>query len=218
MRNTDAIPAGFVLLQAAATIMSSNAQITAELAGLQAALGRLTAVQSCSHTSPATQDKPAIKQIQTIADGSGAASIEVYQELLAKNWHGRLGRTHMVDVDQMSVTARTELDNYLRRTITGMFPVGGSYTTIQPDTVFATLSVFGLRLEDRGSLANVTVFNDGDDLQRSTTARLENFSAHYYTNGCNKFENYWRASAMETLIQLARYRGLFTATGFVKAA
>lgn len=197
--------------------MSSNAKITAELAELQAALSRLTAVQSCSHISTVTQDKPTTKQIQMICDGSGAASPEVFRELLMKNWHGRLGRTHMVDVDQMSVTARTELDIYLRRTITGILPVGGSDTPIQPDIVFATLSAFGLRLEDRGSLANVTIFNDGDDLQRPTTERLDNFCAHYYTNGSNNFGNYWRASAMETVIHLARYRGLFTAAGFLKA-
>lgn len=218
MRITDASLVGLVLLQAATAVLSSSAQITAELAGLHAALGRMAAVQTCTHTSAAGPDSLAEEQIKSIGDGSGAGSIDVYQELVKKNWHGRLGRTHMVDVDRMSALVKAELDNYLRRTIRAMFPIGGNYADITPDVIFATLSAFGLRLEDRGALADVSIFGDSTDLQLPTIARLENYSAHYYTNTSGKFLHYWKASAMETLIELARYRGLFTAEGFVKSA
>lgn len=134
-----------------------------------------------------------------------------------RNWHGRLGRAHMVDVDRMLPSGRQELDRYLHRTIKAMFPVGGGYTTINSDTTFATLSAFGLRMEDRGPLAGVSIFADPTDLQKPTIARLQNYAAAYYTTGTGKFGDYWKALAMETLIELARYRGLFTVEGFLKA-
>lgn len=196
--------------------MSSNAHITAELAGLHAALGQLAAVQSSTHTTATTSNPPEKKQITAFSDGSGAGSPEAYQAMIEKNWHGRLGRTHMVDVDQMLGLARKELDSYLRRTISGSFPVGGTYNEINADTVFATLSSFGLRLEDRGSLADVAIFGDSTDLQLPTTARLLNFGAHYYTARTNKYDVYWIAVALETLFELAKYRGLFGADGFLK--
>lgn len=208
---------GVSLLKAAAAVMSSNAHITAELAGLHAALGQLAAVQSSTHTTATASNPPEKKQITAVSDGSGAGSPEAYQEMIKRNWHGRLGRTHMADVDQMLDLARKELDSYLRRTISAAAPVGGNYTEINADTVFATLSAFGLRLEDRGALADVTIFIDSTDLQVPTTARILNYSAHYYTTRANKFDCYWMALALETLLELAQYRGLFGADGFLKS-
>lgn len=152
-----------------------------------------------------------------LGDGSGAGSPEVFEAIRERNWHGRLGRTHMVDVDRMLPSARQELDRYLHRTIKAMFPVGGGYTIIDSDTTFATLSSFGLRMEDRGPLAGVTIVKDAADLQKPTIARLQNFTASYYNTSTTNVGNYWKALAMETLIELARYRGLFTAEGFLKA-
>lgn len=132
--------------------------------------------------------------------------------MIKRSWHGRLGRTHMVDVDQLVDTARKELDCYLRRTIHTMFPPNAGYKNITPDTIFATLSAFGLRLEDRGPLADVTIFTDREHMGKPTLTRLQNFSAHYFTHS----GDYWKAAAMETLIELARYRGLFGTDGFLK--
>lgn len=123
----------------------------------------------------------------------------------------------MVDVDRMLPSGRQELDRYLHCTIKAMFPVGGGYTMINSDTTFATLSAFGLRMEDRGPLAGVSLFTDATDLQKSTVSRLQNFAAYYYTSSTEDFGDYWKAMAMETLIELARYRGLFTVEGFLKA-
>lgn len=137
---------------------------------------------------------------------------------MAKNGHGRLGRTHMEDVDRMNETARIELDNYLRRTIQNKVPVGIGYSDIGADQVFATLSTFGLRLEDRGLMVDAPVLPDGELINTGTIRRLQNYARHYYTARTNKFEVYWEASAIETLVELARYRGLWAADGFLTAA
>lgn len=118
----------------------------------------------------------------------------------------------------MGKTARMELDNYLRRTIQNKVPVGGGYSEIGADQVFATLSTFGLRLEDRGLMADAPVFLDGDNINVGTIRRLQNYARHYYTARTNKFEVYWEASAIETLVELARYRGLWAADGFLTPA
>lgn len=201
--------------------MSTNSNISAELALLRTEVGRLAACQSSAET-PTSADPQAtttnplvVERISITGDGSGAGSPEVYQEMIARAWTGRLGRTHMLEVDRMSEPARKELDCYLRRTINKMFPVGGNYVTINQDTVFATLAVFGLRLEDRGPLADVTIFDDWKNQDKSSISRMQNWSALYHRRGDN-YDEYWKGSAMETLVEVARYRGLFNSKGFLR--
>lgn len=134
--------------------------------------------------------------------------------MVVRAWTGRLGRTHMTEVDRLSQPVKKELDCYLRWTIHRMFPVGGSYNTINKDTVFATLAVFGLRLEDRGAMADVEIFNDGQHQGKPPLSRMQNYGAQYLHRGEN-YDCYWKGSAMETLIELARYRGLFISEGFL---
>lgn len=135
--------------------------------------------------------------------------------MVARAWTGRLGRTHMVDVDQMSAPVKKELDCYLRRTIHKMFPVGGAYLPINQDIVFATLAVFGLRLEDRGPMADVTIYSDPQHQDKPALSRMQNFGSMYLRYG-GTCDSYWKGSAMETLIELARYRGLFNSEGFLR--
>lgn len=194
--------------------MTSNAQITGELADLHRAIGPWGAVPNS--TTDNTAVTPPLEEPTATIGRSGAGSVAVYEQIMKKKGHGRLGRTHMDDVDGLPETARKELDTYLRRTITTTVPPGGGYTAINTDAVFATLSAFGLGLEDRNSLADVVVFNDADHQSKPTIARLQNFAAHYYAASTNKFEKYWKGSALETIIELARYRGLFGDDGFLK--
>lgn len=191
--------------------MTLNAQITSELADLH---GETTTNHSTNTTASAI---PAMEHI-TATGGSGAGSVAVYQQIMKMNGHGRLGRTHMEDVDRLPEAARNELDIFLRRTIKSTVPVGGSFSANNPDAVFATLSAFGLRLENRGLLADVTLLSDSANHNKPTIARLQNMCAYWYTDNSSSFDNYWRASAIETLIELARYRGLFGNDGFLKAA
>lgn len=194
-------------------LLSDFASTHAEIAGLRAEVGHLTADQSSS-TKATTSDPPLTERISITGDGSGAGSPEVCRDMVARAWTGRLGRTHMVDVDQLSTTVKNELDCYLRRTIHKMFPVGGVYVTINQDTVFTTLAVFGLRLEDRGPMADVAIYSDAKYQDKPPLSRMQNYGAMYLRNGGN-CDNYWRGSAMETLIELARYRGLFNSKGFL---
>lgn len=223
--SADGCHEGATLLQATvATMTATNAQLIAQVAGLQAEVARLSAIQSSTDTKldsglAATQTTSTSKQgvgIAITGDGSGAGSPEAYQEMVEKNWHGRLGRAHMVDVDRMPDAARKELDCFLRRTIKAMLPVGANYTEVKPDLVFATLSAFGLRLEDRGSLADVTIFSDSSNTGVSTVSRMRNFSAYYYAGCTSNFDNYWKGSALETVLELARYRGLLNVEDFLK--
>lgn len=185
----------------------ANARATAELAKLHAAmLQRATLPAENTPCLPVT------------GPGSGCGSITAYHEIMAKNGHGRLGRTHMEDVDRLRESVRAELDSYLRRAIHKTFPVGAGYCTLNSDQVFATLAAFGLRLEDRGPMADGIVFPDNENCHTATVSRLQNFARHYYTARTNKYEVYWEASAMETLIELARYRGLVNDDGFLIAA
>lgn len=217
----DKYPQAATVLKAAVALMSTNTNISAELALLRAEVGRLAACQSSAEppASPDTQEPttnpPVAERISITGDGSGAGSPEVYQEMIARAWTGRLGRTHMLDVDRMSVPAKNELDCYLRRTIHNMFPVGSDYVSFNSDNVFATLAVFGLRLEDRGPLADVKIFNDWNERGgKSSISRMQNWCALYLRRGEN-YNEYWMGSAMETLIELARYRGLFNSQGFL---
>lgn len=194
-------------------LLSDLAVIHAEIAGLRAKVGRLADGQS-SETKAITSDPPLTERISITGDGSGAGSPEVYRDMVARAWTGRLGRTHMVDVDQMSVPVKKELDCYLRRTIHKMFPVGSVYVTIDQDTVFATLAVFGLRLEDRGTMADVQIYSDEKHQDKPPLSRMQNYGSMYLRNGGN-WDNYWKGSAIETLIELARYRGLFNGEGFL---
>lgn len=203
------------LLETISTLTMANARATAELASLHAALIERTALPANNTTTTAsTLPETGLSKI----DGSGAGSTAIYQEIMKKNGHGRLGRTHMEDVDRLVETARSELDSYLRRTLHLMAPVGGGYCTPDPDKVFATLSTFGLRLEDRGPMTDVTVLDDSKNLDTATIRRLQSHCRHYYTGRTNKYTDYWKGSAIETLVELARYRGLFGADGFIIAA
>lgn len=194
--------------------MSTNKDISTELTALREEVARLATSHTSVDKQATTTDSPPIEKFAITGDGSGAASPEVYQKMITSSWSGRLGRTHMVYVDKMEASTRTELDCYLRRTINKSFPVGGTYSTVMSDTVFATLAAFGLRLEDRGPLADVTIFNDSSHQDKVTLSRIRNLSAYYYRRG-EDYDSYWRASAMETLIELARYRGLFNSEGFL---
>lgn len=205
---------GASLLKAAAAVMTSNAQITSELADLHGALGPWGAVPN-STTNTTTLNLPA-KEPMATTGGSRAGSDAMYEQIMKRKGHGRLGRTHMDDVDRLPETARSELDTYLRRTINAIVPVGSTHGTINADAVFATISAFGLGLEDRHSLADVVIFNDADHENAPAIARLRNSSAHYYSASTNIFEKYWKGSALETIIELARYRGLFGDDGFLK--
>lgn len=184
-------------------MLTTSANVTAELVALRAEVRRLGALLASTDTEP-------LAPIPTV----DPVPLEYYQLMIKRNGNGRLGRTHMAYVDQMLDAAKKELDCYLRRTIKIMVPVDAKYVLVSPDTVFATLSAFGLHLEDRGPLADVTVFEDAIHQGVSTVRRLENFTAYFYTPGSG-FERYWRASAIETLFELARYRGLFNAKGFL---
>lgn len=208
------------LLKAAVAVMSINTNITTELAGLREEVARLAAAQPSVYKQPSADTQATISNVPVMENilitGSGASSPEAYQQMIGRAWSGRLGRTHMADVDRMLVSVRSELDCYLRRTIHKMFPVGGNYVSVNSDTVFATLAAFGLRLEDRGPLADVTIFNDQQNSNKPTLSRMQNFGAVYYRRGEN-YDSYWKGSAMETLIELARYRGLFNNEGFLGA-
>lgn len=204
------------MLKVVATLIASNAQITTELARLHAALAQLAVAQSSSHITDSSSNLVGKEAIMTISDGSGAGSLAAYQEIRQRNWHGRLGRTHMVDVDRMHDSRRVELDSYLLRTINAIFPVRSPCTAINAVGVFATLSSFGLRMEDRGPLADDSLFAVSNVEDKPTITRLQNCTAYYYTTGTNQLGDYWNASALETLTELARYRGLFTAEGFLE--
>lgn len=209
------------VLKAVVALMSTNTNTNAELALLRAEVRRLAACHSSAETlasadtNAPTSNPPVTERISITGDGSGAGSPKVYQEMVSRAWTGRLGRTHMLDVDRMSGSARKELDCYLRRTIHNSFPVGGDYVPVNQDTVFATLAVFGLRLEDRGAMADVTIYNDTPTPVRSHLSRMQNFGALYFRRG-ESYDCYWKGSAIETLVELARYRGLLNSEGYLK--
>lgn len=136
---------------------------------------------------------------------------------MAKHGHGRLGRTHMEDVDRLGEPARAELDNYLRRVLHRTVPVGGAWSPLDADQVFATLATFGLKLEDRGLMADATVTADINNHNIATIKRLQNWGRHFYSGKTGQFKAYWDGSAVETLVELARYRGLFNDDGFLTA-
>lgn len=202
-------------LETVSALAVLTARAAAGLAGLHATMIQQAALPVSNATTTASA-LPAT-DLATV-DRSAAGSIEAYQEIMKKNGHGRLGRTHMEDVDLLVETARAELDSYLRRTIHLLVPVGGAYCSIDADKVFATLSTFGLRLEDRGLMADVTVFDDSKNYDTATIRRLQNFGRHYYTAKTYKYQCYWNGFAIETLVELARYRGLFGVDGFLTAA
>lgn len=193
--------------------MTSNAQITADLVGLHATLGHQFNLPS---PAPAASTEHPVTTRSDGIDGSGAGSREAYDEVRRSNWHGRLGRTTMAEVDRMLPVTREELDRYLHRTIKLLFPVGTVYPGLHADPVFATLAAFGLRLEDRGNFAAGPIFSDAEHTHKPTTVRLQNYASHYYAASTRDFEQYWKASAMETVFELARYRGLLTGEGFLK--
>lgn len=204
----DTPPAATVLQKAAALVLT-NSDLSIELALLRAELARLSPHDSPPQSSPA----PLPAQTSIIGSGRGASSPSVYESMSARAWTGRLGRTHMAEVDQLSAPALQELDCYLRRTIHKTVAVDCAYVDLNHDNVFAALAVFGLRLEDRGIMADATIFTDTP--VRSQRARLQNWGALNLRRGSN-YDAYWKGSAMETLVELARYRGLFDDEGWLK--
>ncbi|RPB07372.1 hypothetical protein P167DRAFT_540185 [Morchella conica CCBAS932] len=165
----------------------------------------ITAPLPCSHPNHAC----------TIASGSGAASPEIFQEIIKTNWHGRLGRTHMVDVDALPATALSELDCLLRRKLHASYPRARDRLTPDVDTIFASLAALGLRLEDRGAYADLPAIHDLGTLRNTPTIKRVINSAAWWTTH-EKYADYWQGLVLETLVELARYRGLFDDEGYLK--
>lgn len=189
------------------SVVASNAQILFELAELRASLRQ---------PQPPAVPVPVIPVPATA--GSGAGSTAIYEQIMSKHGQGMLGRTNMSDVDRLLPSVRAELDRYLRRTILAITPVGAVFGGINSDVVFATLSAFGLCLEDRDPLFNGPLFIDNNNTNTGTLRRLQNYCTNLYTGSNTNFANYWKALAMETLYQVAKYRGLFGVDGFLVPA
>lgn len=120
----------------------------------------------------------------------------------------------MVDVDALPATALSELDCLLRRKLHAIFPRGGAYIEADADTIFASLAALGLRLEDRGAYADLPIVNSDTLKDHPTIRRGLNKFSWYISKG--KWGEYWKAVVLETLVELARYRGLIDDEGFVK--
>lgn len=146
--------------------------------------------------------------------GRGAASVEVFQKTAKTNWHGRLGRTHMAEVDALPAAALTELDSFLRRKLYQIYPRGGSYSPPEVDTIFASLATLGLQLEDRSPYADLPNFTDHNTKDAATLWRGRQWAGWFYSRDAS-YVDYWKGYAVETLLELARYRGLFDDEGFL---
>ncbi|KAI5836979.1 hypothetical protein DFP73DRAFT_620564 [Morchella snyderi] len=173
--------------------------------------------QAASTTITTTRAPPAPGMLPhpplSTACGRGCASPELFQKLTKPNWHGRLGRALMADVDALPDWALFELDCLLRRKLHAILPWGGGYAAPDADMIFASLAALGLRLQDRGAYADVPVLDDGTLLDQPTLRRGTNVAAWYASRGM--WGEYWQGM-VETVLELARYRGLFDDEGFVK--
>lgn len=191
---------------------SVNAHLAVCAARLQAQ--EETSTPTTATTVPLPCPNP--DQQLTVASGRGAASPEIFQEMTKNNWHGRLGRTHMVEVDALPATALTELDSFLRRKLQAILPKGESRQTPDADSIFGCLAALGIRLEDRGRYNDFKVVDEASMKQDSTAKRARHLTAYYYANRAFTHGGYWPGFALETLVELARYRGLFDDEGFLK--
>ncbi|KAI5847986.1 hypothetical protein DFP73DRAFT_543804 [Morchella snyderi] len=236
------LPTDVAALQSMVNTLLAEVKATTSVnAHLAASVARLQASQSAPSTSTPTPSTTAsstptpsttanstptptsinlplqlpIDNPRTIASGRGCASPELFQKLIKKNWHGRLGRTHMADVDALSATALSELDCLIRRKLHANFPRGHGSVAPDADTIFASLAALGLRLEDRGAYADLPIANDNNELKdKPTIRRATNHAAWYISKG--DWADYWRGVAQETMVELAKYRGLFDDEGFLK--
>ncbi|RPB09970.1 hypothetical protein P167DRAFT_607640 [Morchella conica CCBAS932] len=196
------------------TLLAEVKATTSVNAHLAATVARLQESQPAPSTTPTPTPTPTDNP-RTIASGRGCASPELFQKLIKKNWHGRLGRTHMVDVDALPAAALSELDCLIRRKLHANFPRGKPNVAPDADTIFASLAALGLRLEDRGAYADLPIANDTETLLDKPMLRRGTNHAAWYVNKGN-YMDYWRGVVQETLIELARYRGLFDEEGFLK--
>lgn len=120
----------------------------------------------------------------------------------------------MVEVDALPAAALSELDCLIRRKLHANFPRGGANVAPNADTIFASLAALGLRLEDRGAYADLPIANDEALKDAPMLRRGVNHAAWYINKGNSG--DYWKGVAQETLVELARYRGLFDDEGFLK--
>lgn len=122
----------------------------------------------------------------------------------------------MVDVDSLSATALSELDCLVRRKLSAIYPpgLGKVESAVDADTIFASLAALGLRLENRAAYADIRCVG-GDSLRDAPTVkRVRNSVAWHTTHG--NYGDYWHGFALETLMELGKYRGLFDDEGFLK--
>ncbi|KAI5844676.1 hypothetical protein DFP73DRAFT_631898 [Morchella snyderi] len=217
----DSLPTEVAALQSIINSLQAELKATTSVnTHLAASIARLQAEQptaiptSTTGLSPTTTTTPP-SRATTDATGHGAASPEVFQRILKTNWHGRLGRAHMVDVDALPPAALMELDSLLRRKLQCIFPHGAVHNVVDAENIFACLASLGLRLEDRTRYVDARLVGDDTICSDSTVKRARTLSAFYHANLKMKHEGYWRGFVLETLVELARYRGLFDDDGYL---
>lgn len=121
----------------------------------------------------------------------------------------------MVDVDALPATALSELDCLLRRKLHACYPRFRDESAPDVDAIFASLATLGLRLEDRGAYADLPVIGDTVTLRNTPTIKRGMNSVALFAT----YEDsalYWKGVVLETLVELARYRGLFDDEGYLK--
>ncbi|KAI5839435.1 hypothetical protein DFP73DRAFT_634625 [Morchella snyderi] len=155
-------------------------------------------------------------QLPNTVYGRGAGSPQIFKQITKTNWHGRLGRAHMADVDALPTAALMELDGLVRRKLRGLFPPGAACTySLNADETFGGLAALGLRLENRDRYM-CQIFADGSLLKDSTSKRARNLAEYYYANEKYAHNEYLRGFLIETLVELGRYRGLFDDEGSLR--
>ncbi|KAH0604942.1 uncharacterized protein H6S33_004924 [Morchella sextelata] len=195
-----------------------NTHLAASVARFQVEQATSAAIATTTTTST-TAPVPCLHpdHPHTIASGRGAASPEVFKQMSKTNWHGRLGRAHMADVDALTPPTLMELDSLVRRKLQSFFPHGAMHSTnIEPDHIFACLAALGLRLEDRPRYVGFPIVGGDTIVNDSTDKRARQLTAFFYANQTLADSGYWRGALLETLLEIARYRGLFDNEGFLK--
>lgn len=123
----------------------------------------------------------------------------------------------MADIDALPTTVLNELDCFLRRRLRGIFPRGAAYSMPDAEDVFAKLATLGVRLDERTRYVEYPTVSDDKVLNEGTIKRARHLVAYCYANMNFTRTGYLRGCALETLTELARYRGLFDDDGFVMA-